>query len=190
MTRDKLISRIKAFFEDTRGSVTVEFALMMPLLFWAYASSAVFFDAYRQSSINLKAAYTIGDLISRETRALDDEYIDSMYAMGQLLVRTNSPLKLRVTVVRWDADDNRYYFDWSEGRGGVLPMTEADILTLGNRLPTMPDQERVILVETWNTWTPAVQVGLPERDIENFVFTRPRFAPQIVFGDVPPDTGT
>ncbi|TNF59630.1 MAG: pilus assembly protein [Rhodobacteraceae bacterium] len=177
----KILNRLKAFRDDTRGSVTVEFAMMMPLLFWAYGASYVFFDAYRQSAVNLKAAYTIGDLVSRETRALNEAYIDSLYNMTQLLTRTNSPLSMRITVVRWDADDDMYYFDWSKARGSVQPMTQNDLDELEARLPTMPDQERVIVVETWNTWTPPFNVGMTKTDIDNFVFTRPRFAPQVVF---------
>lgn len=178
-----LLSRLRRFRDDTRGSVTVEFALMAPLLFWTYCAGYAYFDAYRQGSVNLKAAYTIADLVSRETRALNDDYIDSMYEMTQLLTRTNSPVSLRITVVRWDEEDDRYYFDWSEGRGGVLPMTEDDMDGIETRLPVMPDGERVIVVETWNTWEPAVEMGIGTTVLNNFVFTRPRFAPQVVFSN-------
>ncbi len=180
----RLIRHLRAFRDDTRGSVTVEFALMAPLLFWTYCGGYAFFDAYRQSAVNLKAAYTIADLISRETRALNDTYIDSMYSMTQLLTRTNSPLSMRITVVRWDADTDRYHFDWSEARGGGIgAMTNDDMLQIENRLPVMPDEERVILVETWNTWHPPFQIGIGTTVLDNFVFTRPRFAPQVIFSN-------
>ena len=177
----RLIRRLRAFRDDTRGSVTVEFALMAPLLFWTYCAGYAFFDAYRQSAVNLKAAYTIADLISRETRALNETYIDSMYAMTRLLTRSDAPLSMRITVVRWNETDDRYYFDWSKTRGGTNPMTDADMVRIRDRLPMMPDAERVILVETWSTWEPPFQVGIGTTVLDNFVFTRPRFAPQVVF---------
>lgn len=181
------LKRLKRFRRDTDGSVTIEFAIIMPMLFWAYASSYVFFDGFRQSTINLRAAYTIGDMISRETEALTPGYIDSMYNMTQLLTRTNSPLSLRISVIRWDAADARFYLDWSQARGAVAALSDGDLTAMAERLPVMPDQERVILVETWNTWEPVLNVGLPDRSMDNFIFTRPRFAPQVVFDD---GTGT
>ncbi|WP_290559967.1 pilus assembly protein [Aestuariivita sp.] len=163
--------------------MTVEFVLIVPILFWAYAASYAFFDGYRQSSINLKAAYTIGDLLSRERQIITPAYIDSMYALAQHLTRTDSPLDMRITVIRWDEEDDMFYFDWSQTRGSVLPLTQADLPDIAHRLPVMPDEERVILVETWNTWKSVVSTGMPERSFDNFIFTRPRFAPQLKFED-------
>jgi Flp pilus assembly protein TadG len=117
MSKSKLLSRLRRFRNDTTGSMSIEFVLAMPVLFWAFAASFVFFDGYRQSAVNLKAAYTISDLISRETDAINNTYMDSMKNVLNLLVRPSSVTALRVTVVRWDAADNRYYVDWSSDRG-------------------------------------------------------------------------
>ncbi|MEP2716285.1 pilus assembly protein [Pseudophaeobacter sp.] len=177
-----LIRRLRAFARKTEGTVTVEFAIYAPLLLWLFAAIYTFFDAFRQETVNLKAAYTISDLISRETATLNETYIDSMYEMSKLLIRSDSQITLRISVVRWDEDNNRYYVDWSRVRGSSLvAWTDANISEVETQLPTMPDEERVILVETRNEMTPAFRVGLPELDINNFVFTRPRFAPQVLF---------
>lgn len=179
----KLRHHLCRFRDDTRGSITVEFALMMPLLFWAYGASYVFFDGYRQSAINLKTAYTIGDLLSRETDAIDNTFIDSIYALQGILIRTNAPRSLRVSVVRWDEDTEAYSLEWTATRGDATAMTENEAAGLQSRLPAMSDEDRVILVETWNTWEPPFTVGLPTTEFEDFVFTRPRFAPQLVWAD-------
>ncbi|MFC4215913.1 TadE/TadG family type IV pilus assembly protein [Pseudophaeobacter arcticus] len=177
-----LIRRLRAFSRNTEGTVTVEFALYVPLLLWLFAAIYTYFDAFRQETVNLKAAYTISDLISRETTTLNETYIDSMYKMSQLLIRSDSAITLRISVVRWDEDNNRYYVDWSKVRGESLTAwTDATISAVEDDLPTMPDEERVILVETRNEMSPAFRVGLPELDINNFVFTRPRFAPLVHF---------
>jgi hypothetical protein len=47
----------------------------------------------------------------------------------------------------------------------------------------MPDNERVILVETTNTFVPLLKVGLSNIELENFVFTRPRFTSQLVWSN-------
>ena len=174
-----LKARLKAFCQDTSGNVTIEFVLAMPILFWTFMASYVFFDGYRQSAVNLKAAYTISDLISRETIAINDTYIDSMVNLLQLMTRSGSEVDLRISVIRWDQEDDRYYLDWSANRGFPTELTNANIATIEEKLPVMPDNERVILVETNNIFVPVFNVGLDDIDLENFVFTRPRFASQV-----------
>jgi len=186
-----LINRLKAFRRQTDGLVSIEFAFYMPFLLMIFASIYTYFDAFKQESANLKAAYTVSDLISRETNAINNDYIDSMHNLSELLIRSGSSISLRISVIRWDTDDNRYYVDWSAVRGGELSAwTDADISNVEDDLPTMPDQERVILVETQNNVDAAFKIGLPNMEIYNFVFTRPRFAPQIVFEGSTSDGGT
>lgn len=180
MTFSRLfLARLKVFRDDTSGNVTLEFILAMPMLFWAFMASYVYFDGYRQSSVNLKAAYTIGDLISRETDSINDDYLDSMYALHRLLTRAESATTLRVTVVHWDEDDNRFYRDWSKTRGSIDPLNSSQVLALTTKLPRMPNAERVIVVETTNTFVPLFQIGMDTLSLDNFVFTRPRFSPLV-----------
>ncbi|MBJ6370561.1 pilus assembly protein [Sedimentitalea sp. CAU 1593] len=174
-----LFIHLRRFGRATDGNVNVEFVLAMPFVFWAFMASFVYFDGYRQSSVNLKAAYTISDLLSRETGSIDDTYIDSMHNMLDLLVREGSETTLRITVVRWSDADSRYYVDWSANRGFPTDLTDANVSDLATRLPNMPDMERVILVETNNTFEPLLNIGMDPIQLENFVFTRPRFAPQL-----------
>lgn len=181
MLINRLKSRVRAFWEDTSGVVTLEFALAMPILFWSFMASYVFFDGYRQSAINLKAAYTISDLISRETEEINDNYIDSMVTLMEMMTRTPSDVDVRISVIRWDEDDDRYYLDWSANRGFLNELTDNNIADIEDQLPTMPDNERVILVETRNTFVPLFNVGLDDIYLDNFVFVRPRFVSQVVF---------
>ena len=181
MFMKSLTTRLRAFAAETRGSVSVEFVLVMPFLFWAFMATYVYFDGYRQSSVNLKAAYTISDLISRETNAINDDYIDAMYSLLKTLVRTRSEVKLRISVIRYDEADDRYYVDWSETRGYDYARDNDNIRTIRHKLPNMPDNERVILVETRNHFVPLFNIGMTQKLLKNFIFTRPRFAPQVVF---------
>lgn len=177
----RLFKRLRQFRDDTHGGMALEFVVIVPILFWTFGALYVFFDGYRQSTVNLKAAYTIGDVLSRETQAINNDYMDTLYSLHGFLTRAGSPTTLRVTVVRWDEDDDRYYRDWSATRGGIEPLTNDDMLSLKEKLPVMPDAERVILVETTNTYRPLLNVGLDTTSLDNFVFTRPRFAPQLVW---------
>ena len=173
---------LRGFVKDTKGNVAMEFAIYVPVLMFLFAAIYTFFDAFRQENVNLKAAYTISDLISRETNYVNEDYIDSMHALTKELVRGDSALSTRISVVRWDVDDQRYYVDWSKVRGATFTeWNDGTISNVEEKLPSMQDQERVIVVETWNEVQPAFNIGLPLLDVQNFVFTRPRFAPQVVF---------
>ncbi|TNJ41812.1 TadE/TadG family type IV pilus assembly protein [Phaeobacter sp. B1627] len=177
-----LIDILRRFRRREEGNVSVEVAFYLPFLLGIFAATYTLFDLFRQETVNTKAAYTISDLISRETAALNDDYIDSMFTLAQLLVRSDSGMSMRVSVIRWDEDDNRYYVDWSVERGDLMNVwTDGTVSDIEAKLPTMPDQERVILVETWNNVEPAFNIGFSTRNIYNFVFTRPRFASLVAF---------
>lgn len=166
---------LSKFSRNENGSISVEALIMMPLMAWGLVATYTFFDAYRQNALNLKAAYTIGDLVSRETEVITDTYIDSMVTMFGLMTKSGSVDKIRISVIKYDEDTNKHYVDWSEPRGYDRALQNVDMEEVGKRLPIMPDEERVIVIETSNRYVPPFHVGLSITDINNFVFTRPRF---------------
>lgn len=173
--------RIAAFVDDTRGAVAAEAVVMLPLIFWAFCGLFTFFDAYRQNSINQKAAYTISDMLSRETSPITNDYLDSTQQMIEFLTRSGQERRLRVTVVRWDEDTGEHNVEWSEVRGTVDALDTDTVNGWVDKLPVMVDEERIILVETWTNYEPPFNIGLNQQTISTFVFTRPRFAPQVLF---------
>lgn len=172
---------LRRFAKDTRGSLTVEAVIVLPILFWAMLSMIVFFDAYRQSSMSVKAAFTITDMVSREVDPINKAYIDGAFNLFRELARSDKSPKIRITVVYFDAAEKRFFRDWSHQRGGMPVLTDADVLAMQDRLPAMPNNERLILVETWTDYNPPFNVGIDRQNLYNFVFTRPRFAPQVKF---------
>lgn len=177
-----LRSALGRFRRDEEGSVAIEAAFYFPLLLAMFAAIFTLYDAFRQDSISIKAAYTISDLVSRETATLDDVYMDNMYLLTQAMTRDTRDVSMRISVVYWDETNKSYGVDWSVERGtGLDVWNNGTINTVAEDLPTLPDQERVILVETWNNLLPIFNVGLDNFQLYNFVFTRPRFAGQIIF---------
>jgi hypothetical protein len=177
----RLRSRWRHLRQEEGGSLTVEAVIMFPLLFWALLSMLVFFDAYRQSSLNVKASYTISDMLSREVEPINAAYLDGAMNLFAELARSANPPRMRVTVVYYDAAQKRFFRDWSHQRGGVPVLSNADVLAMQHKLPLVPNNERLIVVETWADYVPPFNVGLARQDLYNFVFTRPRFAPQVKF---------
>ena len=170
-----------AFREDTRGTVTVETAIMLPALFWAWATAYVFFDAYRQASIVQKAAYTVGDMVSRETDYVTDNYITNTKKLYDLMVKSNLDNSIRISVIRYDLANDQYSIDWSKTRGTKVELTTSDVQLWHDKLPVMPDDEIIIYVETWSKFSAPFTVGLENKIFEGRVFTRPRFAPQVLY---------
>ena len=174
-----LKNRLKAFRDETKGVVAVEAVIMIPVLFWGYMAMFTYFDAYRQASINSKAGYTIADLMSRETDAITPVYLDNAYKLFEYLTRSPKPGALRVSVIAWDENFNFYRFKWSQTRGNVEPLTVSEVRRWDRKLPVMPHNETVIVVETWSTYYAPFKIGLNDRVIDTFTFTRPRFATQL-----------
>jgi hypothetical protein len=176
---------LRRFGSETGGSVALEAVIVAPFLFWVFLASYVYFDAYRQTSVNIKANFTIGDLLSRETKAINETYIDSMESLFTFLAKTGSDARIRISVAMWDEEDNAYKLDWSRARGGETGLSEADINAMASALPTLMDNERVIVVETWSHYSPLFQVGLPEKDIYERTVTSPRFVQQLAWDRYP-----
>jgi hypothetical protein len=172
---------LRRFVRNARGTITIEAVVMFPVLFFTMLSMLVIFDAYRQTSMNVKAAFTISDMISREITPINGAYMDGFISLFQELARSDSPPRLRVTVVYYDLGANRLYLEWSHQRGGVPVLTDADIPALTPRVPFLWDGERLIIVETWSNYKPPFNVGIEQQDLYNFVFTRLRFVPQLKF---------
>jgi hypothetical protein len=65
----------------------------------------------------------------------------------------------------------------------MLPnhLTDDDLLLMEDKLPILVSGERLILVETFGTYEPAANIGTGDVPMDTFVFTRPRFAPQLVW---------
>lgn len=187
---DILKSRLRRFVAGETGAVSVETVIMFPLLLWAYAAMFIYWDAYKAQNVNLKATYTIADMISREDSGvlITPDYIDGMNSVFSYLIRRNQGNDVRVSVVDFVTDPSNptapanMVLQWSHATGAYLGHT--DIAALEDDLPEMPGGSELIVVETRMTWSPPFNftlepIGLDTRDMTNLVFTGPRFAPQI-----------
>ena len=177
-----MIQFLRHFRDDEEASVAVETIIMLPALFWAYMGLFTIFDVYREHAVQQKAAYTISDVISRETTPLNSTYLAGTREMLSFLTsQDSSKVALRVTSVRYDAGDKKFKRDWSKTSGWVSNYSDSDVAALTAQLPTVPNNERVTIVETFTKYTPTFKTGLQDRTIHNFVFTRPRYAPRVLW---------
>ncbi|WP_353472866.1 hypothetical protein PVT71_02205 [Salipiger sp. H15] len=195
-----LKTRLSRFARADEGNVTFEAIILLPILIIIFAACWVYFDVFREQSVNQKANYVIGDALSRETDEIDDTYIDNAYKLLKLFTRTGDdlydeasaattgfsdgelyPTDLRITVVSYKKSSNKYAVEWSVVRGDPEVLVTADLTSMHDRLPLLADGAQVILVETWDDYHPVFNVGLAAFPIKSYSFTQPRYAPQLLY---------
>lgn len=160
---------------DEEGTVTIETVLIFPLLMWTIMVTYVSFDGFRAKNTNVKAAYTVTDMLSRELNCINDDYLDASQRMLNFLSSSAHDVKLRVSVIEFDEDDDAYKKAWSEHRGGNWSdHTDASINDLSHRIPVLPPDDQLIMVETRMAFEPIFSVGIGVVDMQNFVVSRPR----------------
>jgi hypothetical protein len=176
----KRLSRsLGRFHRDEQANIAIEFIIIVPILFWAFLATFTIFDAYRQHSLNQKAAYTIGDLVSRQPDALDPSFLNGTRELFQDLARNYGDSSVRITSVWYDEENDRYMRHWSQAVGAKADAGELEVQGWANILPVMPDDEHITVVETWTPYRAPFNVGIADHEIHNFIFTRPRYAPRI-----------
>lgn len=180
-SQDFLTQFFSQFKREEKGSIAIETVILVPMLFWVFLTTFSIFHAYRQHAISQKAGYTIGDLISRQTEPLDQAFLSGSQKVLQFLTLSElNDTSMRISAITYDADADRYEKDWSQVQGGTrFPFTDQQVEDLGDRLPIMKDNEQIIVVETWIDYDPPFDIGLARHDVVNFVFTRPRYTPQV-----------
>ncbi|WP_428511954.1 TadE/TadG family type IV pilus assembly protein [Roseovarius sp.] len=188
MLMARLRVSLRSFLEDTRGLVTVETVLSMPLLFWAMTATFDFFEIHRYKSVREKGTFTIADMISRETRAggLTSIYLDNAKILFDEITNDDGVNQIRVSIVSFDADDDEYRIVWSQvrGTGPMAKLTTAQVKDSHDSLPDVSDGEEIILVESTSSYQPLFNVGLNDVTIGTRVFSAIRFAPQICYEGV------
>lgn len=185
MIRDMIFRRLRRFARDDDGNIALEALIWLPFILFVLAATFSLHDAFRYKSLNVKAAYTISDAISRETDPIDNAYLDGMVELLDFLTRPGGYSSLRVTLVRYNDTDGIYETEWSKTRGNAEALHTSDLEQMRDQLPTMLHNERVIVVETETFYDPPFAIpGLTQDGLfYNYGFTRPRFAPKVVWSD-------
>ncbi|WP_170603878.1 TadE/TadG family type IV pilus assembly protein [Ruegeria arenilitoris] len=178
-----IASFLKQFFDREDGIITVEAVLVLPMMFWSIFASYTYYDSYRQSARNIKAAYTVADIISRERNMINATYINTMHSLLETMVSTRAPVSMRISFLLYEEPTDGHTVLWSCVRGGVYnSLNDGDAKLMKPLLPTMPDNGKMIVVETNNTYRAPFNIGFGFDDFSmgNFVFTHPRVFDNIV----------
>lgn len=172
---------IRSLSQDTRGGTTVEFMMVMPLVVFWFAGSFTFFNAYSEYNRALKATYTVGDILSRQTE-VDDDYIDDMNRIfANFMDQSTNDTWIRITSVQKTGED--YVIDWSTATGLHNALTEDDDIPV-EYIPDLVDQESVILVQSYTPFIPFWEsAGLEATTYDNTMVVSPRFTSKLANTD-------
>lgn len=183
-----LKNRLSQFRRDTRGTVTVEAVIIVPILFWAVTATWEFFELYRFKSVREKASYVVVDMISREQNGITKTYLDNTLSLYNDVVREAGNNQIRISSVMFrDNDpnldtDDEYIILWSEvrGEGPLKPIKTSEIKDGVDYIPSMADQSTLIMIQTLSIYHPNFKVGLDANvPVDTHVFTSPRFVAQV-----------
>lgn len=169
------------------GAVMMEALIIMPLLAGFYCASLVWFDAFRQKTLVMKASYAVSDVLSRQDD-VDEPFLDNMRDMLDYMIPSNARPRMRVSLIEYnvnDPADNKYRLRWSYGPHGMADLTQADLDNDTSWIPVMADDEAVVVTETAVSYQPIFRVGIPDQIYRNTIVTRPRFAGTLFKKDEP-----
>lgn len=186
---------MRRFRSDTRGAVSLEVILVLPLLIWAYLGMMVFYDGYRARMEAQSAALHVADLVSRQSETIQIAYLEGLNDVYDFLTSRNRETRLRVSSIMWDPDTERPAVVWSHGTRGLPPLPQmADlddivmqdpddpeeggsrfasagnqlpIANLADRIPNVLPGEALILVEAFAMWDSPIRTGLDFADLKD-----------------------
>lgn len=185
---------MRRFRQREDGTVLTEFVIVLPLLIWAWAALFGYWDAYSASNRMQKATLNVADALSRSAGAVDAPTLNGMKAFFDFMNRTGDPSQLRFTNIQWTDTDNSYKVLWSYSPGGQMsPLTDADLVTMQAQIPDLVDLETLLIVESKVEYRAPLTAssiggllyGLGDRNLSEFVATRPRFMLNVCFSGVP-----
>ncbi|MEM0935323.1 MAG: hypothetical protein AAF865_08340 [Pseudomonadota bacterium] len=188
MTR--FANRIRCFMRDPNGTISVETAVMMPFLLGLFALSFVWYDAFRTKNAVLKATYSVADMISRETVELNDAYFSGLGGVFQYMTDSADETSLRITTIKCtdncDDDTQRdLELCWSWASTGKTPLTNESLPDIEDTIPLMVLGDTVVITEGTLDYVPFFTHWMNEIiPMRNTVVTRPRFAPQVAYGEL------
>lgn len=164
----------KSFFKrETKGSIAVEGALLLPVFALLFVGSTTFFQVQRVDSSYLHAATTLGDLVTRQIQVTDST-AENLYATAASLVQSTDNFTVVMTSVSYNAADDKYFVNWSSSNLEGHEFEDDNIQ--GFDFPEMDESESVMLVVVQGSTTPIFD-GLFDADVDFFKHTirRPRF---------------
>ncbi len=146
-----LIRKLRRFPAAKKGLAALEFAIIAPMMIFLMFGSVDLIDALGASKRSQNVASSLADVIARDTEVSNSE-INGLWSAVDVLMFPDSAsgMKMRITSVSIvNASTARVV--WSEGHGGMSPLTVNSNVTLPAQM--MTPGSSVIMAETDYSYT-------------------------------------
>jgi hypothetical protein len=189
----RIRTSFRDFLRDESGVLLAEALILMPILIWGFIALVVYWDVFRVMNAAQKAAYSIGDLLSRQDVPVTEVFIDGIPEILAFLTPGAAGSRLRITSLQmvegpetppnpvFDANDDFCLLFSRSNDPSVEPYTQSELKSLAPRIPDMDALDSVVIVETWVDYEPAFDTGVlnaapgvTDQTFYQFIVTRPR----------------
>lgn len=187
----RLFRSVARRWRDQAGSLTIELVLVVPLLVWVMLGMHILFDAFHKKFMSYRASETAFDLLSRQIDdPVDRAYLDGLQQVLEMMTGQKLDAQMRVTVVSYDAAQDRYQCVWSYPERPARGLVDQAFVDqdLRPHLPVAGDGVQQIVVETWARYEPPTFLFLPDEiNFTDVTVGQLRYDPQLRCDDCPTD---
>ncbi|MGD9804586.1 MAG: TadE/TadG family type IV pilus assembly protein [Hyphomicrobiaceae bacterium] len=121
----QVLARLHRLTSDTRGVAAVEFAMILPIMFFLFVGTIEFGQALAVDRRVTLTASSSGDLIARVQKGITSEELDSELQIIKQLIRPYDESALTVRIVNVVAKGKKgsveYKVNWSKDNHGGTP---------------------------------------------------------------------
>jgi Flp pilus assembly protein TadG len=159
---DRLSACLSRLRKDTRGVAAVEFAMILPIMFFLFVGTIEFSQALTVDRRVTQSASSTADLIARAPKeGLSASQVDSELTIIEQLMKPYDPSPLTVRIVSVLAKKSKsggleYNVDWSRDNHGNTPYARNSEYTGNMPDGLLVDKESVIIAEASYNYTPLI----------------------------------
>ena len=121
------MNELRVLFFDEKGAATIEFVIWLPVILISAATLTAIWMLLWQVGELLRINYLVADHVSRQIDPIDDSVL---LDIATLISDSNSPNQFksfRVTVIKWNSDEDIYEVVWSKSVGKIDPLTTSTV---------------------------------------------------------------
>lgn len=168
---------LRRFAREEAGVITVETLFIIPLMFFTMVMMFVFWDAFRAKTLSHNATVVVADIISRENRPVTPRFLDGMHTLYRTMISAPDVTSLRISSIGFNDTTGTYRVLWSYSTNVERhPLIETALAEewLAEVTPNLDGLATLVLVESWQDYTPPLGWLIDTQDLYTRSFVWPR----------------
>jgi hypothetical protein len=174
---------IKRFLRAENANAPVEAVIVIPFFIWGFMSMYAMTDTFIKNYKVTQSTYAIADAVAREMESIGSSRIEGLNRLHALMTASPVATTTRVSLVTYNADRAQLELGWSYATDGEIPLGDADMTALAQKLPALSNGESLVFVETWRGYSSSFGDLLGDLTMGQTAFSRLRYVPTIAWID-------